>query len=269
MIVPAGFCVIYQPKYRTPNVFDLNDRGMFKSRPPLTRGWGYRILADDALTATMQFVHLVEKSTVEPQTGASYAWRAVTALMDLDKDLKVAPEAFSTFVPHDEIRGELSAAHEEWRQAYVPINDDGRIDRDALSKKLAASITERKAVMRKDLSQRNLEWINAAMPRLVQNFYRGLYPRVADTLYPKYRQEGGEDNEDGLIRKMMLFNRVYETAPHDGLLRPDGGKWKREDDIWDCWVGFAGSETEAKRVCRTMEAVFLPLAKEMAGEAAM
>ncbi|MFH0727732.1 MAG: hypothetical protein V2B19_15495 [Pseudomonadota bacterium] len=266
MIIPAGFCVIYQPKYRTPSVFDLHDRGMFKSRPPLTRDWGYRILADEELTLTLQFVQLVEKSAVEPQTGAPYAWRAVTALIDLDQDLMVASEAFSTFVPDDEIRGDIVAAHEEWRQAYVPIKDDGRIDRDALAKKLTSSIAERKAMIRKELAQRNLEWINAAMPRLVQNFYRGLHARVADALYPKYRQEGGEDNEDGLIKKMMLFNRVYETVPSDDLLRPDGGKWKREDDIWDCWVGFTGSETEARRVCRTMEAVFHPLIKEMAGE---
>jgi hypothetical protein len=28
MRLPEGFYVLHQPKYRTPNVFDLHDRGM-------------------------------------------------------------------------------------------------------------------------------------------------------------------------------------------------------------------------------------------------
>ena len=41
MIIPKGFYTIYQPKYQTPCLFDLNKRGMFKSRPPINDApWG-------------------------------------------------------------------------------------------------------------------------------------------------------------------------------------------------------------------------------------
>ena len=43
------------------------------------------------------------------------------------------------------------------------------------------------------------------------------------------------------------------------FLKPDGNRWQSEDDVWDCWIAYAGSETEARRVCQSMEAVLRPL----------
>jgi hypothetical protein len=47
------------------------------------------------------------------------------------------------------------------------------------------------------------------------------------------------------------------------MRKPDGGIWKNEDEIWEYWIGFAGSGEEAKRICRTMETVFRPLAGKL------
>lgn len=72
-------------------------------------------------------------------------------------------------------------------------------------------------------------------------------------------------SKEELIKKIMLFYRIYESDKKEPLRKPDGGIWKDEDEIWECWIGFAGSEQEAKRVCRTMENIFRPLGKERDG----
>jgi len=36
-------------------------------------------------------------------------------------------------------------------------------------------------------------------------------------------------------------------------------KYKKDDEIWDCWIAYSGSESEAELVCKSMEAVFHPL----------
>jgi hypothetical protein len=97
------------------------------------------------------------------------------------------------------------------------------------------------------------------MPRLIGDFKNGLYLKVDDQLYHTYKEKGGEDTEDGLIRKMLLFYRIYETKGEQGLLKPNDQNWYSEDEIWDCWVAFSGSESEAKRVCATMNKVMRPL----------
>lgn len=99
------------------------------------------------------------------------------------------------------------------------------------------------------------------MPSVFDLHERGrvLYRLVAGELYPDYRARGGEDVEDGLIRKIQLFSRIYNSDEPDNLLKPDGNRWQSEDDVWDCWIAYAGSETEARRVCQSMEAVLRPL----------
>jgi hypothetical protein len=79
---------------------------------------------------------------------------------------------------------------------------------------------------------------------------------------------GGTNAEKELIKRIILFQRVYDCDERDLMRKPNGETWKSEDEIWECWTGFAGSEEEAKRVCRTMEAVFRPLVKEMAQQKA-
>jgi hypothetical protein len=75
---------------------------------------------------------------------------------------------------------------------------------------------------------------------------------------------GGTGAETELIKRIILFQRVYDCNKQDLMRKPDGGIWKSEDEVWECWIGFAGSEEEAKKVCRTMETVFRPLVNEMA-----
>lgn len=112
---------------------------------------------------------------------------------------------------------------------------------------------------RKELVRRNRQWVFASIPCSVHDFRYGLYYRVKDNLYQQYLNTGGEDSEENLIRKMALFNRVLENCTQEDLPKPDGSRWKNEDEIWQCWIGFAGSEAEAHRVCRTMDAVFRDL----------
>lgn len=46
--------------------------------------------------------------------------------------------------------------------------------------------------------------------------------------------------------KISIFDRVYEG---DGLFKPNSASWRSEDELWDCWVAFAGSEPETGRIC--------------------
>jgi hypothetical protein len=65
------------------------------------------------------------------------------------------------------------------------------------------------------------------------------------------------------IQKAMSFYRIYDSNPQDPMRKPNGDHWKNENEIWECWSGFAGSEDKAKRICQTLEAGFRPLAGEM------
>lgn len=67
---------------------------------------------------------------------------------------------------------------------------------------------------------------------------------------------------------MMQFFLIFEPGDGDALNKPDGGRWKNDDEAWDCWVGVAGSEREAQIICRTMDTVLRPLVPELAEEAA-
>lgn len=260
---PKRFYVIYQPKQRIPSVLDLNERGRFKVRPFVTKSWAYRIIADEDLRAKLQYLSLVEKETSDPDTGQRYNFMVADHLIDLDENLSPASEELAAVVPEKEIREKVRADFEEFKNAYIPLDEDKKIDAEGLRKKLAASIADRKNVLRKELVRKNSAWVNAAMPRLIQDFRRSFYFKIGDHLYEHYRQQGGKINEDELIQKINLFNRVYDNDGQDVMRKPDGGIWKDEDEIWECWVGFAGNEEDAERICRTMNALLRPLAEEM------
>ena len=110
--------------------------------------------------------------------------------------------------------------------------------------------------------RKNSDWVNAVLPQYIQDFRRGLYERVADRLYPAYRQTGGASEEKELIKKIMTLIRLYENNGQDALSRPDGKRWHNDDEIWECRVAFAGSESEAKCIGRTMQLIFKPLAAD-------
>jgi hypothetical protein len=71
--------------------------------------------------------------------------------------------------------------------------------------------------------------------------------------YPDYTSRGGEDTEKGLIKKIFTFYRVYEYDESDELLKPDGSRWKNEDEIWNCRAGFTESLRIEKPVNRIVK----------------
>lgn len=268
MMVPEGFFVIHQPKHKIPGVFDLHERGLFKTRPYVTKEYAYRVIASDDLSVKFQFLRLKEEAVNNPTTGERYSFFVEETLIDLDEELKLKSADLTTRTANQSVLDEILAAHDEWRKAFIPLNEKKKTDKEGLKKKLLTSIAECKEVIRKKLARKNSAWVNAAMPRLIQDFMRGLYLRVEDRLYEQYRQMGGTEAEKELIKKINLFQRVYDCDNQDPMRKPNGQIWKSEDEIWECWIGFAGSEEEAVRVCRTMEAVFRPLVKEMAQQKA-
>jgi hypothetical protein len=262
MIVPETFSVIYQSNNRTPSVFDLHDRGMFKTRPFVTCDWGFRVLVDDQLDAKLEFVELVEKEATDPESGEKFGVVLQSVLIDLSKDFRPTPKALAKHVPDKEIRGQLKTSYEQWRDAYVPANEKGDVDREALKKKLASAIAEYRNALRKKLVRKNGAWVESRLAYQVQQFRRYLYPMVSDNLHGEYQKLGGADDERGLVRKVALLQCIYDSEPNDPLRKPDGAAWDNEDEVWECWNGLAGSDEEAKRIGRALLAEFKLLIEE-------
>ena len=262
MKIPEDHYLLYRPKYRTPCVFDLNPRGMFTARPPLLESYGYRLLVDTQHRVQLQVAWLAARDTVDPETNRRYAWVAEQGTATLDQaDLALDPAALARAVPDAAICRQIVADHLKWQEGYIPAAADGATDREALARKLDAAIREGKEARRQILLDKNRNWVETALPRLVFDFRYGLYRLVDHRLYPEYCARGGKESEAALIRKMMTFYRVCEHPDDDRLAKPDGKRWNSEADIEACWIGLCGSPDEAKRVVETMAAVIRPLAE--------
>lgn len=201
MILPNGFYIIHQPKYKTPSVFDLHERGLFKIRPFVTKDWAYRVLANSDLVVKLQYLCLKEKAIQDPTTKERYSFHVKQALIDLNESLKLKSTDLAGHVTNQSILDEILAAHDGWCNSYIPLNENRKTDIARLKKKLLASISERKEIICKELVRKNSRWVNLAIPRLLQDFHRGLYLRVEDRLYGQYRRLGGLDSEKELIKK--------------------------------------------------------------------
>ncbi len=258
MNIPEGFFVIYQPKYTVPCVFDLNERGTFPKYPSVSTNWGFRLLANDDLQSFIQAVRLVHQPGKDSQSGKDYNWTVEDVRLDLDERLTPDQQAVDEKIKDSEIRSALMDAFGEWRENFIPVKE-GNIDVAELKQKLTNLVQECKERRRKNLVQKNQDWVYSGVPRRIHDFKYGLYNHIKDTLYQEYRNKGGEDTEPNLIKKITLFNQVLENCTKEDLPKPNGDRWKSEDEIWQCWVGFAGSENEAFRVCQTMNAVFRDL----------
>jgi hypothetical protein len=266
MKISDGWFVLYQPKYKTPSVFDLHKSGRFKTRPAVAKNYGFRLIVNEKFQVKIQYLYLVEQDCLDENTGSRYSYVNKEIFIDLMENLALDKGELAAGVPNDEIRNEILKTHKEWYDSFFPLNQDREADRSELERKLTASINENKKIIRNQLVWKNNAWIQAALPRLIHDFKHGLYQRMADELYPDYTTRGGEDTEKGLIKKMLTFYRIYESEKLDALSKPDGSKWKNEDEIWNCWVAFAGSESEARRVCSTMEVIFPPVSEELSRE---
>jgi hypothetical protein len=258
MKIPEGFFVIFQPKYTIPCVFDLNDRGTFSEHPAVTGTWGFRVLADKDSHTRLQLARLVHGPGKDSQSGKAHEWMVEEVLLDLDDQLIPDPEEVARQISDSGIRSALLEGFNEWHANFIPMKN-GKMDREELKQKLTNVVGECKERMRKELVRNNQQWVLSNIPRRIHDFKYGLYNHVKEKLYQEYQNNGGEDSEPNLIKKIALFNRVLENCGQEDLLKPDGNWWRNEDEIWQCWIGFAGSEVEAHRVCRTMDAVFRDL----------
>jgi hypothetical protein len=97
-MIPEGFYIINHPRRRVPGVFDLNERGMFKTRPPVAADWGYRIIANEDLNVQMQYLRLTEKTVTDSKTGETCCFVIEESLIDLDESLMPDMELMSKIV---------------------------------------------------------------------------------------------------------------------------------------------------------------------------
>lgn len=214
MIVPEGFYVIYQPKHRTPGIYDLHSRGLFKTRPFVTSDWGLRVVADDGPSAKLQYLELTQKEAVDAKSGERYPVSVRSSIIDLDLALRPDAKALTAAIPEETRRKEVVALLAEWRDGYVPKQADGKTDRAALEKKLAASLAEAKAALRRNLARKNDVWVQPRLAFEIQMYRRGLH-LLADGLHARYTEMGGTEDEIGLIRKIGLFQCLYAVDGPD------------------------------------------------------
>jgi hypothetical protein len=258
--------VLYQPKYNTPSVFDLHERGWFKTRPAVTKDYGFRLMVNQDFQIKIQYLSLVDREGIDEATGSRYGCVNQEVIINLTEDFKLDEKELAGSVSDPDVRDEIIKTHKEWYDANVQLNPDGTFDKTQLEKKLTAAINEGKDIVRKKLVRKNESWVKAGLPHLIYDFDHGLYQRMSDRLYPDYTARGGKDTEKGLIKKIFTFYRICECEESDELLKPDGSRWENEDEIWDCWAGFAGSESEAQRVCSSIETAFRPVSEELSRE---
>ncbi len=252
MRIPKGWFVVYRPKYDCPNVFDLNERGLFRGKPKVSRDFGVCVIASREGEIKIHYSCLVE-CAVE-KDGVKYDHELRVGCVRLGGDLEPDREALSE-ISDRRVVGEIEKVREEWIGAFVPLDSEGKIPKKAFSEKLASVLEDRTKARRKLLAEKNGKWIDPFIPRLVHDFYRVVYPLVWDCLHDEYSKRGGESGEDKLIGKISFFNRIYGSDPDEKLVKPDGGKWNDEEEMWECWSGAAGSEEEAERICSTLDFV--------------
>jgi hypothetical protein len=225
----------------------------------VTKDFGFRVIVNSEFETKLQFVQLLYHQGIDAETGQKYSFITKQTFIDMRSDLELDMSKIAQKISKETIRTEVIETHQKWYDAFIPKDSAGEIDQIELERKIKTAIIEDKKRNGEELIRKNKSWIEPAIPRLINDFKKGLYLKVDHQLYDTYKEKGGEDTEDGLIRKMLLFYRIYETKDNQDLLKPDDRNWHSEDEIWDCWVAFSGSEFEAKRVCATMNTVMRPL----------
>jgi len=208
-------------------------------------------------------MRLVDSVSIDEITGEKYFFMNKNGLVYLTDDLKLDLSELGKADFDNEIRYEIIKVYNAWFSTF----SNGTTDRETFVpefKKSLPPIIERGKKSSQDwLIRNNAPWIEPFLPRIIYDFRHGVYERINQILYGSYKEEGGCDTEDDLIKKINLFMMIYES---EGLVKPDGASWRNEDELWDSWVAFAGTETAAKRICRTMEMVILPLKEEIRRE---
>lgn len=259
---PRGWYILYQPHYKQPNVFNLNEKGLFKSRPAIRQDYGARILVDAGLGLAVQYMYLSDESSVNQNTGESCSCLTRHGLLTIDDSLRLDTSRLGKARLPDIVRDEIEAVYGAWHGS-LGGGEKTKPGMEEAKRNLGAAVERGIKQYRQWLTSSNASWINPLLPRMIQDFRRGLLQRVNNLLHEDYQQRGGDESEGDLIKKINIFLCVYKD---DGLVKPNGAQWTSEDEIWDCWVAFCGSEEEAKRVCSNIESVLLPLRDEIAEE---
>jgi hypothetical protein len=258
---PRGWYIVHQPDYKTPNVFNLHERGMFTARPLIRGEYGARILTDENLQIAVQYMYLTEESLEDRESGIRFSWINKHGLVSLTRTLLPKKAELKRIALETKVEEEIHRVAREWASSFS--SGAAKADTEEVTRALNAAVERGKDLCRQWLLRSNRLWIEPLLPRMIQNFKRGLHERVGDTLFKDYLQRGGEETEAELIRKINLFVRLYES---DGLVKPNGAAWQSEDELWDCWIAFAGSESEGKRICETIKQVLLPLKEDIESE---
>ncbi len=249
-----GWFVLSQPKYKVPCIFDLHRRGLFNDRPSVTGRCGARLLVNDQLQVAVEYCFLAEDRGVSNGMFHSHVTRQ--GILQLDEDLALDLIAMHGKVEDEEAVQEISRVYSQWCRDYLPLDGEGKTDRIALEQKMRNGLAEAKKQIREELKRRNADWVNNGVQTLTGGYYGWRRGKTINDLFLAYGDGGGADSEAGFIRKMAQFYTICLTTEPRGLTRPDGVSWQSEDEIWECWLTFAGSEEEALRVMGAMDSVF-------------
>lgn len=228
----------------------------------LHQKWGARLLVNDRNDVAIQYMYLVDSNTVNEATGERYLSKLERGLFPLTADLKLDELKLAEVVSENTIREEIIRVYNDWISTF----SEGKGQEINISdiKKTFLPIVERgRKYYLEWLVKNNSSWILPFLPRMIYDFRNFLSRRVSPELFEYYKGIGGNSTEEVLIRKINLFARLYEG---EGLTKPEGTIWLDEDQIWECWIAFSGSEEEAERICETMEKVLVPLKKELREE---
>ena len=251
-----GWFILSQPKYKVPCIFDLHQRGLFNDRPSVTCRCGARLLVNEQLQVALEYRFLVEDRGVRNGLLHSHATRQ--GILQLAEDLALDLTALHGAVADEETVQEISRVYSQWCSDYLPIDGEGKIDGSALKQKLSNGLAEAKKQIREELKRRNTDWVTKGVATLTGGYYGWRGGKTIKEMFLAYQEAEGADDQAGFIRKMAQFYSVCLTAEPQGLTRPDGVVWQNEDEIWECWLSFVGSEEEAGRVMGAMESVLRP-----------
>jgi len=260
MKTPRGWFVLYQGAYAMPNIFNLHERGIFKIRPRTASELGARILVSEEFRVAVQYMRLIDSVSIDETTGERYAAMIERGLVPLADNFALDTNELEKIIGDKDIKDEIIKVYNGWLST-VPKGQEPNTPE--MKRSLAPHVERGRNTYHDWLIRNNSPWLIPFLPGMVHEFMHGIYERVTDQLYNFYKQAGGDDPEDDLIKKINMFSRIYQS---EGLIKPEGTPWISEDEIWDCWVAFSGSEAEAKRICRTLEAILLPLREELKKE---
>ncbi len=259
---PAGWYVLYQGNYKTPGVFNLHEKGLFMLRPRVASDLGARILVNEQNRAAVQYMYLVNKVTVIEETCEKFNSKLERGLVYLSDELELDEQNLKETVLEKKVQDEIIRVYNEWTAAFTDAKS-GKINTEEIKTTFSTAFEKGQKSYREWLVRNNSPWILPLIPRMTHDFRYGIYKRAGNELYEYYKDTGGNSTVDDLLKKINLFARIYEG---EGLFKPEGSSWASEDEMWDCWIAFSGSEEEAKRICKTMEKTIIPLEKELREE---